>query len=162
MALRKINVAVCMFSRHCQLAINLSTSNWTSTQLSQLEQTARHASSSLSWEPFRRHADATATSRKVVVAGLLGLPNAGKSQLANALCGKRVTAVSAYEHTTDKLKVAAYTLGRSQVSNCSPRNSNTLGMPARTVGKCMQSLTAALQLGKPALHGARVWTSGSI
>ena len=47
--------------------------------------------------------------------GLVGYPNAGKSELTNRLVGSKVTAVSSKRNTTVEVHLGAFTQGRTQV-----------------------------------------------
>ena len=50
-------------------------------------------------------------SRRVLKVGLIGIPNAGKSELTNRLIGQKVTAVSSKKNTTTACQLGAYMSG---------------------------------------------------
>jgi ribosome-interacting GTPase 1 len=56
-----------------------------------------------------------AARHKVCHVGLIGFPNAGKSQLTNQLTGVKVTAVSPKAHTTRAPQLGAFTVEDTQV-----------------------------------------------
>ena len=49
--------------------------------------------------------------RRVLKVGLIGIPNAGKSELTNRLIGRKVTAVSSKKNTTTAVQLGAYVSG---------------------------------------------------
>lgn len=52
----------------------------------------------------------------VLQVGLVGCPNAGKSELTNRLVGQKVTAVSSKRNTTVDVHLGAFTEGLTQVA----------------------------------------------
>lgn len=57
----------------------------------------------------------TTQEKRVVTAAIVGLPNAGKSSLLNALIGVSLAAVSSKPHTTRGRVLGAFTRGNTQV-----------------------------------------------
>lgn len=53
--------------------------------------------------------------QKLLQVGLLGVPNAGKSELTNRLVGNKVTATSNKENTTVNTAVGVFSVGNTQV-----------------------------------------------
>ncbi|BDA47463.1 probable GTPase Era at C-terminar half [Coccomyxa sp. Obi] len=56
------------------------------------------------------------SDQKLLQAGIVGVPNSGKSTLTNALVGHKVSAVSSKTNTTDAARLGAFTEGTSQVA----------------------------------------------
>ncbi|KAL4450072.1 hypothetical protein ABPG77_010741 [Micractinium sp. CCAP 211/92] len=56
-----------------------------------------------------------ADQQRLLQAGVVGVPNAGKSTLVNALVGTKVSAVSPKTNTTEQMRLGAFTSGVSQV-----------------------------------------------
>lgn len=54
-------------------------------------------------------------AQKLLQVGLLGVPNAGKSELTNRLVGNKVTATSSKENTTVATGVGVFVVGNTQV-----------------------------------------------
>ncbi|GMH34025.1 hypothetical protein BSKO_01859 [Bryopsis sp. KO-2023] len=53
--------------------------------------------------------------QKALQVGLLGVPNAGKSELTNRLVGNKVTAVSSKENTTVTPNLGSFVVGNTQI-----------------------------------------------
>ncbi|CAL8472100.1 g11642 [Coccomyxa elongata] len=56
------------------------------------------------------------SDQRLLQAGIVGVPNSGKSTLTNALVGHKVSAVSSKTNTTDAARLGAFTEGPSQVA----------------------------------------------
>ncbi|EIE23555.1 GTP-binding protein Era [Coccomyxa subellipsoidea C-169] len=54
--------------------------------------------------------------QRLLQAGIVGVPNSGKSTLTNALVGHKVSAVSSKTNTTDATRLGAFTEGPAQVA----------------------------------------------
>ena len=55
---------------------------------------------------------------RLLRVGVVGIPNAGKSELTNYLVGGKVTAVSPRPETTRLATLGAFTDGTTQVRTC--------------------------------------------
>lgn len=55
------------------------------------------------------------SGRRILEVGLIGIPNAGKSELVNHLVGHKITAVSSKQNTTVTSHLGAYEVGKTQV-----------------------------------------------
>lgn len=89
-----------------------------------------------------------AEQQLLVEVGVLGVPNAGKSTLTNALAGSKVSAVSDKTNTTTRSRLGAFTAGATQVvmfdtpgivapgQNLSPRHLRRVESAWKTASEC--------------------------
>jgi small GTP-binding protein len=89
-----------------------------------------------------------ADQQLLVEVGVLGVPNAGKSTLTNALAGSKVSAVSDKTNTTTRSRLGAFTAGPTQVvmfdtpgivapgQNLSPRHLRRVESAWKTASEC--------------------------
>jgi GTP-binding protein Era len=100
----------------------------------------------------------------LVEVGVLGVPNAGKSTLTNALAGSKVSAVSDKTNTTTRSRLGAFTAGATQVvmfdtpgivapgQTLSPRHLRRIESAWKTASECdvlLFVIDAQRQLARP-------------